>query len=96
MYYILASICRFAYVSVAEFARRYTSQRKPVRHIIENIKLVLTSHIEQVKWMNVSHKRYAEKKLTDMKIIVGAPDEMYLEKRFDNFLGLDQVGIEDT
>lgn len=27
-----------------------------------------------------------------MKIIVGAPEEMYLEKKFDNLLGLDQVG----
>lgn len=46
--------------------------------------------------MNASHKRYAEEKLTNMNIIVGAPEEMYFEKRFNNLLGLGQVGIEGT
>lgn len=84
---------RFAYVSEAEYAKRYSTEREPVRQIIENIKLVLKSHIGQVTWMNVSHKRYADKKLENMKIIVGAPEEMYNEKKFDQLLGLDDVSI---
>lgn len=84
---------RFAYVSEAEYARRYSSERKPIREIIQNIKHVLKSHIEQVNWMNVSHRRYAETKLKHMKIIVGAPEEMYQKDMFDELLGLDQVAI---
>lgn len=82
---------RFAYVSEANYARTLKSEREPVRHMIENIKLVLKSHIHQVKWMNSSHKSYAENKLKNMRIIVGAPDEMYNEESFDELLGLDNV-----
>lgn len=85
---------RFAYVSEAEYAKKYSSARESVRQMIDNIKYVLKSHIGQAKWMNVSHKRYADKKLENMKIIIGAPDEMYNEKKFDQLLGLDDVSTQ--
>lgn len=44
--------------------------------------------------MNVSHKRYADRKLTNMTIIVGGPEEIYHEEKFDQLLGLDYVSIE--
>lgn len=59
----------------------------------ENIQLVLKFHIQQVRWMNESHKSYAEKKLKNMRIIVGAPEEMYNEETFDQLLGLDNVNL---
>lgn len=40
----------------------------------------------------MSHKRYAENKLNVMRIIVGAPEEMYQEQQFNQLLGVDQVG----
>lgn len=61
--------------------------------MIDNIKLVLKSHIQQVKWMNASHKSYAQNKLKNMRIIVGALEEMYDEEEFDELLGLDNVNL---
>ncbi|KAG5899139.1 hypothetical protein JTB14_027332 [Gonioctena quinquepunctata] len=85
----------FSYVSEAVYARRYEAERIQVRQIIENIKTVLYDHIQSANWMNQTHKNYAISKLRNLGVIVGAPEETYNEKRFEELLGVDKIDILD-
>lgn len=83
----------FAYVSEAAYARKYSSERKSITEIVNNIKHVLHDHINASKWMNQNHKTYALDKLQNIKAFIGGPDEVFDEKKFDNILGVDDIDI---
>ncbi|XP_057662027.1 neprilysin-2-like [Diorhabda carinulata] len=85
----------FAYVSEAAYARKYSAERESINEIVNNIKHILQDHINESKWMNQNHKTYALDKLRNIKVFIGAPDEVFDEKKFDNLLGVDEINILD-
>lgn len=85
---------RFAYISEAEFVRKYAVERESIKEMVERISLVLRRHIDDVKWMNEVVKNVAFSEITNMSVIIGGPEEMYHEDGFNKFLGIDQVNAE--
>ncbi len=51
------------------------SSKKQVLDIVENIRAAYHERIGQLDWMGDKTKRYAQKKLANMKVLIGYPDE---------------------
>jgi len=51
------------------------SSKKQVLKLVEDVRAAYHERIDQLDWMSSKTKRYAQKKLANMKVLIGYPDE---------------------